>query len=222
MTTVTLHPGTVTVTGTNVVDPKTVTGSGAVWDDGSDSTYSTVYTSYNGDISGSAFQDWSQAPLDVLTLPAGATVNSITLNYRLSSPIASPQSQAALYLSIRDSADNDLFQAPPPILIAPTATQSLSYSVPSGSLSALAASLATPGCQVFAACFSRTGDFPSTYHYAVRVYEASVVVDYTGATPTTTVASPRRLTNRDDMFASARRLTGSRSRQGGNRLTGYL
>jgi len=35
-------------------------------------------------------------------------------------------------------------------------------------------------------------------------------------------APPLRLTNRDDMFASARRLTGSSSRQASNRLTGYL
>ena len=38
----------------------------------------------------------------------------------------------------------------------------------------------------------------------------------------TTFAPPLRLTNRDDMFASARRLTGGSSRQGSNRLTGYL
>lgn len=37
-----------------------------------------------------------------------------------------------------------------------------------------------------------------------------------------TVIPPLRLTNRDDMFTSARRLTGSRSQQGSNRLTGYL
>lgn len=37
-----------------------------------------------------------------------------------------------------------------------------------------------------------------------------------------TVPPPLRLTNRDDRFASAPRLTGSSSRQGSNRMTGYL
>jgi hypothetical protein len=98
-------------------------------------------------------------------------------------------------------------------------TADLALTVASADFTASGTDLAT----VVAALSSGTPrairfDDPTTQ--SIFIFEAWLEV--TVAAPTTSFAPPQRLTNRDDMFASARRLTGSSSRQGSNRLTGYL
>lgn len=82
MPTVTLHAGTVAMmtSGTG----GSLTGSGALWDDGSDSTYLESKTP-----SGAVDAGQAEAPLDTLTLPSGATVTAITANIRVQKLTAS-------------------------------------------------------------------------------------------------------------------------------------
>jgi hypothetical protein len=95
------------------------------------------------------------------------------------------------------------------------------YSIWSTTIGGVVSGLSVGGCKLVLRPLSNFGD-PSPYHYGIEAYEASVTVDYTGGTPTPSYAPPLRLTGRRDMYGSARSLINETSRQGSNRLTGYL
>jgi hypothetical protein len=223
MPTITLHTGTVTVTSSNPLDAASISGTGAVWDDGSTGTGATVFTSFDSGFSASSFTDWAKAPIDQLVLPSGATVNSITayLTAKTTSnpSVTTPDPRVRVQL-------NDAAHSSSPFT---TSFQQWAHT-DVGTSDATYTQAIDPSFSTFLSVAGnvvmlfRIIPFGATspYHHSVYASEFRIDVDYTGGTPTTTFAPPLRLTNRDDMFGSARRLTGSTSRQGSNRVTGYL
>lgn len=94
MPTITLYPGTVSgIPGTGL---GSVVGSGSVWHDASDSTY----LDSQGNVSTGEYT--ARAPLDTLTLPAGATVTSVVANIRVQA-LSTSATPARVGAVIRDS-----------------------------------------------------------------------------------------------------------------------
>lgn len=220
MATVTLHTGTVTTSGGA---SGSLVGSGAVWNDGSDSTYlDTSATRGTGQVFAGT------APLDALSLPSGATVNSVAITHRAARHSSSTSTQFEMISLIHDSGYD--FQVGPSGFdaadaLSGTSAMDLSHTLDSDDYTGNGVSLSELVTALEAGAYL---DFwcpapATTGTNRAFVFEASVVVDYTAATPTSSVPPPLRLTNRSDMYGSARSLTRSdASRQGGNRLTGYL
>src|SRR4051812_36406707 len=110
MSAITVQPNTVITSNTNLVDPRVNTGGSAStrWRDGSDSSFATVYASYNSAVSGSAFQDEMHASLDGVSLPYGSTVSDITVNFRAKTAAETPTPPLRVYASIQNSSGTDV------------------------------------------------------------------------------------------------------------------
>jgi hypothetical protein len=225
MTTVTLHATLTAVTNGNPIDPSSWVGGASAWKDASDSTYTDTYASFDTAVSSSAFQDSGTSTLDTLVLPSGVTPTAVSVVLRAKEIAATPGGARAR-MDILTSGNVGFINC---VISVPDATptvythpfNSSDYSIWSTTIGGVVSGLSVGGCKLVLRPLSNFGD-PSPYHYGIEAYEASVTVDYTGGTLTPSYAPPLRLTGRDDVFGSARSLLGSRSRQGSNRLTGYL
>lgn len=203
MPTITLH-ATGDVTGG--LGTPAVVGSAPQWGDGSDSTYATAASS----------STYMVSAMETLTLPAGATVTAVRARVRAVAGGANTLGDFSLNSDSGFGTGFACYFDPTGSGINTTLTGSAAdYDLlrSSHSLSQDPVTVLSAGAWVGAKLDGATAG-------SLTVYEFSVFVDYTGSAPT--FAPPQRLTNRDDMYASARRLTGSTSRQGSNRLTGYL
>ena len=233
MATVTLHCGTVSTSGSSA---GAVMGTGALWDDGFDGSYVESDTTQG---SGALFVGF--APLDILSLPEDATVNSVTVNLRAMSfndtdtparvSVAvyqgtSPPFGVTFALAVNSYVPTGGWQIETggdPAMDFTHTFDSTDFTAWDTDLVGLVTAL-QGGAGMYAYSLANPGHTGLTVKH--RFMELSLTVDYTPGTTTgggtTTVEPPLRLTNRDDMFSSAPSLTRSRSRQGSNRLTGYL
>lgn len=236
---VVLQPQTVVNPHANALPDRGLVGSGAIWADGSDSTYFATSATRAGSLSPALYD--ANATMDALVMPAGSTVTDVHLNLRAAN-LATSTCPATATIAFQNPTTGTGFAVPGvgPTYPSPTHGGALLNGVlvtattPTDHFTLIdatdaavvgltmddlvAALVAGANVNVYVGANEATANGQTT---RLRVYELNLEVTYTE--PAVTVAPPLRLTNRSDVFASAPSLTRSGvSRQGGNRITGYL
>jgi hypothetical protein len=204
--------------------------SAAAWTDGSDASYGKCDANRS---SRGNYPKWSDA--DPTIDPSWVTAIGVRFRAKTPSTDAVTYFVVQLFGQVSKLLSNPFHGGEPPLHFAANDTwEDFDYTVadpdydeggwaPDGVRSALA--------QTFIYCRTVPTDITGelTASGVLQISEQSIVIYYTvppvdgGGGPDGPLGvPPLRLTNRGDLFGSARRLTDSRSRQGSNRLTGYL
>lgn len=179
---VTLHAHNLTVSTDNPLDPSSQVGGGEAWNDGSDTTGASVWSSADDP---TWYTDTGVADLDTLDLPAGSVVSNITVNVRLQQLHSDPAGNLAVWLQIQTADGFTVATFPLVFTSGYGSGASVVFSTPltgnPAEKAAAAEALQVDGVRLSLACAVDHATISEPYSFGTRVVEASVTVDYVGS-----------------------------------------